>query len=291
MDLRVLRNFLKIAELENITQASRELNVAQPHLTRQIKTLEEELGVELFIRDKKRLHITEEGKFLKQQAEQIFRLVNKTEQQIQEMQSEIEGTLFIGAIESVAVSLLPQLISEFKEKYPDVKYEIWSANSKDVAERIEKGVSDLAIVREPFDQDKFEHIRLYKEKWAVFFSRNNIFSQKSSSQISLRELSNAQLLVPTQRLEEIEKWFKEENLKANIKCSFSPMTSGIELMKKEIGIAILPESAWNCLKQQEIIKKELAQTKITDVSIIWKKGIELPNIAKRFLEFVQSRQN
>lgn len=78
MDLRVLRNFLKIAELENITQASRELNVAQPHLTRQIKTLEEELGVELFIRDKKRLHITEEGKFLKQQAEQIFKLVNKT---------------------------------------------------------------------------------------------------------------------------------------------------------------------------------------------------------------------
>lgn len=239
MDLRVLRNFLKIAELENITQASRELNVAQPHLTRQIKTLEEELGVELFIRDKKRLHITEEGKFLKQQAEQIFKLVNKTEQQIQEMQSEIEGTLFIGAIESVAVSLLPQLISEFKEKYPDVKYEIWSANSKDVAERIEKGVSDLAIVREPFDQDKFEHIRLYKEKWAVFFSRNNIFSQKSSSQISLRELSNAQLLVPTQRLEEIEKWFKEENLKANIKCSFSPMTNGIELMKKEIGVAII----------------------------------------------------
>ena len=275
MDLRVLRNFLKIAELENITQASRELNVAQPHLTRQIKTLEEELGVELFIRDKKRLHITEEGKFLKQQAEQIFKLVNKTEQQIQEMQSEIEGTLFIGAIESVAVSLLPQLISEFKEKYPDVKYEIWSANSKDVAERIEKGVSDLAIVREPFDQDKFEHIRLYKEKWAVFFSRNNIFSQKSSSQISLRELSNAQLLVPTQRLEEIEKWFKEENLKANIKCSFSPMTNGIELMKKEIGVAILPESAWNCVNQQEIIKKELAQTKITDVSIIWKKGIAL----------------
>ena len=291
MDLRVLRNFLKIAELENITQASRELNVAQPHLTRQIKTLEEELGVELFIRDKKRLHITEEGKFLKQQAEQIFKLVNKTEQQLQEMQSELEGTLFIGAIESVAVSLLPQLISEFKEKYPDVKYEIWSANSKDVAERIEKGVSDLAIVREPFDQDKFEHIRLYKEKWAVFFSRNNIFSQKSSSQISLRELSNAQLLVPTQRLEEIEKWFKEENLKANIKCSFSPMTNGIELMKKEIGVAILPESAWNCVNQQEIIKKELAQTKITDVSIIWKKGIELPNIAKKFLEFVQSRQN
>ncbi|MCI5829920.1 MAG: hypothetical protein MR260_05580 [Spirochaetia bacterium] len=69
------------------------------------------------------------------------------------------------------------------------------------------------------------------------------------------------------------------------------MTNGIELMKKEIGVAILPESAWNCVNQQEIIKKELAQTKITDVSIIWKKGIELPNIAKKFLEFVQSRQN
>lgn len=289
MDLRVLKNFLKIAELENVTQASKELNVAQPHLTRQIKALEEELGIRLFMREKKRLHITDEGKFLKQQTEQIFELLDKTEQQIREMQSQIQGTLFIGAIESVAMSQLPVIISDFKQSYPDVKYNIWSANSSDVAERVEKGLLDLAIVREPFDKEKFEYIHLFDEKWAVFFGKENIFTQKSSDKISLRELSNTELLVPAQRVEEIERWFSEKKLKADIKCAFSPIINGIELIKQEIGVAILPESIWNNIYHKDIYKKELAENKITEVSLIWKKDIELSVISKKFLEFIKNR--
>lgn len=289
MDLRVMKNFLKIAETENITQASRELNVAQPHLTRQVKALEEELGVLLFQRDKKRLHITEEGRFLKQQAEQILKLVDKTERQVREMQSEISGTLFLGSIETIGQSILPDWISEFKEKFPEIKYNIWSANSKDVAERLSKGLLDMAIVREPIDDAKYNSIHLATENWSAFFSRNHILSQKSGNTISLEELSKEDLMVPIQRVEEVEKWFKEKNLKANIKFAFSPMSIGLRLLTKNLGVVILPESAAGIIEGNEIIVKKLSDDRQSGISLIWKKGYELSIAAKNFMIFLQEK--
>lgn len=289
MDLRVMRNFLKIAETENITQASRELNVAQPHLTRQVKALEEELGVLLFQRDKKRLHITEEGIFLKQQIEQILKLVEKTECQVKEMQSEISGTLFLGSIETIGESVLPEWIAEFKEKFPEIKYNIWSANSKDVVERLSKGLLDLAVVREPIDESKFNFVHLATENWSAFFSKNHILSQKSGDTISLQELAKEELMVPPERVEEVEKWFKESNLKANIKCAFSPMSIGLRLLSKNLGVVILPKSAGEFVDKTEIIVKELSDRKPSGISLIWKKGYELSLAAKNFILFLEQR--
>lgn len=290
MDLRVMRNFLKIAETENITQASRELNVAQPHLTRQIKGLEEELGVLLFQRDKKRLHITEEGRFLKQQADQILKLVEKTERQVKEMQSEISGTLFLGTCETIADSVLPEWISEFKGKFSEIKYNIWSANSKDVVERLEKGLLDLAVVREPIDESKFNTIHLATENWSAFFSKEHILSQKTGDKISFSELSKEELMVPAQRVDEIEKWFKDENIKANIKCAFSPMGIGLRLLSKNLGVVILPKSAaTGIIDKNEIIVKELSNDKSSGISLIWKKSYELSLAAKKFMIFLQNK--
>lgn len=289
MDLRVMKNFLKIAETENITQSSRELNVAQPHLTRQIKALEEELGVLLFQRDKKRLHITEEGRFLKQQAEQILRLVEKTERQVKEMQSEISGTLFLGTIETIGESVLPDWAYEFKNRFPEIKFNIWSANSKDVVERLSKGLLDLAVVREPIDETKFNSIHLATENWTAFFNRNHILSQKSGEKISLAELSKEELMVPIQRVDEVEKWFREKNLKANIKCAFSPMSIGMHLLSKNLGVVILPKSAGGTVSKDKILMKELSDNKPSGISLIWKKGYELPLAAKNFKAFLQEK--
>lgn len=289
MDLRVMKNFLKIAETENITQASRELNVAQPHLTRQIKALETELGVLLFRRDKKRLHITEEGRFLKQQTEQILKLVEKTERQVKEMQSGISGTLFLGVIESVGESILPDWISEFKRNFPKVKYNIWSANSKDVKERLSKGLLDLAVVREPIDGSKFSSFHLATENWSVFFSKEHILSQKTGDKISLQELANEDLMVPPERVEEVEEWFREKNLRANIKCTFSPMSIGLQLLSRNLGVVILPKSADGVIDKNKIVVKELYGNKPSGISLVWKKDYELPLAAKNFMSFLQQK--
>lgn len=83
MDIRTLRYFLITAQERNFTKAANKLCMAQPPLSRQIKLLEEELGVTLFIRNSRQLQLTEEGYFLKQQAEEILLLIEKTEHQLE----------------------------------------------------------------------------------------------------------------------------------------------------------------------------------------------------------------
>lgn len=287
MDLKELSNFLKIAEYENITKASQELHVAQPHLTRQIQSLEQELGVSLFVREKKRLHITDEGRFLKQQAEQILSLTQKTKEQISEMESGVSGTLYIGSIETVGTIYLPLWISDFKNCYPKIRYNLWSGNSTDVIEHLERGLIDLALVRDPFDKEKFESFPVLDEKWIALMNKNHPLANDNNPYVSLEELSNEELLVPTQRINEISGWFNARKLKSNIICGFSPLMNAIVMTQNNLGIAILPESCKELLFTDDVIIKELSENMISTVSFIWRKHYELPGTAKRFLNFVK----
>lgn len=291
MDLKELNYFLKIAEYENITRAAAELHVAQPHLTRQIHALEEELGVSLFIRKKKRIYITDEGKFLKRQAEQILGLVNKTEEQIREMGEGLTGTLYIGAIETVGTLYLPNWISDFKEAYPNVKYNLWSGNSTDVIERLERGLLDLALVREPFDTDKYDSLHVEDEDWIVLLNENHPLAAQEDHFITLEELSKEELMVPTQRIEEVTQWFRKKDLKENIICGFSPLMNAIVMAERNLGVAILPESCRFMLGQHKVVIRRLSDKKSSGVSFVWNKGYTGTAAASRFLEFVRMSQS
>ncbi len=288
MDLKELSNFLKIAEYENITKASSELHVAQPHLTRQLHNLEAELGVALFIREKKRLHITDEGRFLKQQATQLLGFVKKTKEQIAEMESGINGTLYIGSIETVGTIFLPQWIANFKNSYPKVRYNIWSGNSTDVIEKIEKGLLDIALVRAPFNTDTFDSFHIFNEKWMVIMNKTHPLAQNGSDSVSLSELSSHELLVPTQRISEVNDWFASRNLMCNILCGFSPLMNAIVLVQNNLGAAILPESCKKMADNKDIIIKDISEDMQSEVFAIWRREYELSSVAKRFLEFIQN---
>lgn len=132
MDTRTLRYFLVTAQERNFTKAANKLCMAQPPLSRQIKLLEEELGVTLFIRNSRQLQLTEEGYFLKQQAEEILLLIEKTEHQLEKMGNNDYGTISIGATESCGGSILPHLIEGFHEAAPHIRFQIWTGNSDEI---------------------------------------------------------------------------------------------------------------------------------------------------------------
>ena len=286
MNLKTLFYFLKVAEYENITKAAQELHIAQPHLTRQIHSLEEELHVTLFIREKKRLHITEEGLFLKQQASSILGLVNKTKEQITEMEMGITGTLYIGSTGTIGTIYLPQWISGFKKQYPQVHYDLWSCNSLDVVERLEKGLIDLAFIREPFDHDKFNYYPILKEKWLILVNKAHPLSHKDI--VSLKDLSQEELLVPTQRKEEVSQWFSDQHLEANIVCGYSPLMNAIVMVENNLGIALLPESCRQMDFEENVVIKDILEERMSEVSLLWRKEYSLSASATRFLDYVKA---
>ena len=92
MEIRVLRYFLAVAREENMTKASEILHLTQPTLSRQIAGLEEEMGVQLLIRGSRKLTLTEDGMLLRRRAEEIIKLVEKTERELAEPDEETEGS-------------------------------------------------------------------------------------------------------------------------------------------------------------------------------------------------------
>lgn len=126
MEVRLLQYFLTIAEEENITKAAEKLNMSQPPLSRQLKQFENELGVVLFERGKRKMQLTEAGYFLKNRGKEILELIEKTKDQLRERCDGTSGTISIGTIETSGASILPLLISQFNKEFPKVSFDIWS---------------------------------------------------------------------------------------------------------------------------------------------------------------------
>lgn len=289
MDIKVLRNFLKIAEYENITRAAAELHIAQPHLTRQLHALEQELGVTLFVREKKRLHITDEGRFLRQQALHITDLADKTANQLLDMKSGLSGTLYLGAIETVGMIYLPTWIEGFRAQYPDVKYNLWSGNSTDVMERLAKHLVDIALIREPYDANLYEAIHLLDERWMVLVHPAHRLAVPAKRFVTWEELSQEELMVPTQRIEEIAGWFAEKELTCRITCAFSPLTNAVAMVEHNLGVAILPDSACHALRGRNLKAIPIEDSPTSGVAVLWHRQTELTGVTERFIAYLRER--
>ena len=148
MDLRSLHYFVVVAEELNITRAAERLNMSQPPLSAQIKGLEEELGVQLFIRGKRHLTITDAGMHLYRRARQILELSEQTQQELMTMEG-LSGDLNISLVEGRAPYLLARWISGFRSEFPRVAVHLWNGGGDEVMERVQRGLADLALVALP----------------------------------------------------------------------------------------------------------------------------------------------
>ena len=153
MELRHIRYFMAVAEELNFTRAAEKLCIAQPPLSRQIKDLEQELDVELFLRKPHVLQLTEEGVLFKQYAARVLELVNRSAEDVREMKQGLQGTLYLASVEGHAPRLFAEWIAGFHKMHPHVQYNLWNGNSDDVINRVMKGICELAIIMEPHNAE------------------------------------------------------------------------------------------------------------------------------------------
>ena len=146
MDLRALHYFVVVAEERNITRAAERLKMSQPPLSNQIKGLEEELGVQLFIRGKRQLTITDAGLLLYRRARQILELSEQTRQEVQSTEG-LSGDLNISLVEGRGPYLLSRWIAGFRQEFPRVAVHLWNGSGDEVIERVQRGLADLQALQ------------------------------------------------------------------------------------------------------------------------------------------------
>lgn len=157
MEIRVLRYFLEIARESNMSRAAEILHVSQPTLSKQMKELESELGKKLFHRGSTSVSLTDEGMLLRKRAEDILAMADKTTEEFRELDNITGGEVHIGCAESYLIKHLAQAIKDFKEKYPLFRYHLTSGNTEQVAERLDRGLIDLAVIAEPPNLERYNY--------------------------------------------------------------------------------------------------------------------------------------
>lgn len=171
--------FLTLARENNISRAAEALFITQPTLSRQLAELEEELGVKLFERGKRKITLTEDGMLLRRRAEEMIELEDKVEREFRQRNDNLSGVISIGAAETKAVEILPKLITSFREKYPAVTFDIQSDIATSVKEGIDRGVLDIGLVIEPGDIDKYNFIPLgIDDRCGILMSTQSPLAQK-----------------------------------------------------------------------------------------------------------------
>ena len=170
MELRHLRYFLTVCEEMNFTKAAERLMIAQPPLSRQIKDLEEELGAPLFVRQHHTLALTDEGVRFRSYANRIVSLADRSVEDIKEMNTGLQGTVYIAEVEGKAPRLTSSYIASFSNLHPNVQFNIWNGNSDEVTARVKNGLADVAVIMEPYDPKDLHSIPIYKEPWVAMFS-------------------------------------------------------------------------------------------------------------------------
>ena len=208
MEIRVLKYFLLVAREENITKAANLLHLTQPTLSRQLMQLEEELGVQLFRRSKHHIILTEEGMLLRRRAEEIVTLADKTKDDLQHREEQLAGTIAVGSGELQSSGFLTRLLTAFQERNPLVRFAIYSGNSDNIKERIERGLLDVGLLQEPVDISKYSFVRTpCREQWGVLVREGSELAAMEN--VSPAELASVPLILPERESiqNELFNWF------------------------------------------------------------------------------------
>lgn len=288
MDIRVLKYFLAVVREENITKASEILHITQPTLSRQLSKLEEDLGVQLFVRGKRGITLTAEGILFRRRASEIVELADKAEKELAESDGLIDGEIAIGCGELETIKILPKLFMSFKEKYPNVHLDLYTGNADEIKQRIDNGITDIGILLEPVEIEKYDFIRLnVKENWVVLMPADDKLAQKEY--VTVEDLSKLPLIMTKRQSirNEIESWFRGYMAESNIVVSSNLSTNASIFVEQGVGYALTIEGAMPFLDKSKVTYRPLQPEKTTTSVLVWKKHQPFSSAVTKFIEHLQ----
>ena len=271
MEIRVLRYFLETAREENMTRAAERLFISQPTMSKQLKELENELGVKLFKRSNYNIKLTEAGMLLRERAEDILSLVDKTLEEFKSLDNLNSGDIYVGAPESEAMEQFALVVSDLQKRYPGIRCNIYSGNMQDVCEKLDKGLLDFAIVMNYVDLKKYNYLPMQTEDtWGVILRRDDPLAENEAFTISM--LKELPLICSRQWVDyELPQWFGSDTNDVNITATYNLPYNGAVMAKAGIGYAMMLDKLVQTDENSELIFRPLLDVPKAEMYIIWRK--------------------
>ena len=289
MDIRVLRYFVTVAREGSITNAANFLHVTQPTLSRQLKELEEDLGKKLFIRSTTKIKLTEEGMLLRKRAEDILDMVEKTRDEFRSMNDITGGDIRIGGAETHAIKYIAQATIAIQERYPNIRYHLYSGNADDVMDHLDRGLLDYCLLVMPVDLSKYNYITLpTRETWGVVMRKDSPLAAKKT--VRANDLAKLPLICSRQALErEIANWFGEKFDALKIVSTYNLFYNASIMVEEGAGYMIALDGLVNTGNESSLTFRPLSPKLESGLCLAWKKYQVFSRAEELLLDEIKSR--
>lgn len=266
MELRHLRYFIAVANERNFTRAAEQLHIAQPPLSRQIRQLEEEVGLALIDRDARPLRLTEAGRLFYEQASQVLAGI----QQLQTLMRRFAGTgrtrFVIGFVGSTIYGLLPTLIRRYRAAAPHIDLHLAEMTTLEQMSALKEGRIDVGFGRLRLDDPAIRREVLEEEPLVVALPRDHPLAAECAP-VALAQLATEPLIVYPRPIrpsyaDQLLSVFRDHGLEPMHVLEARELQTAIGLVAAEAGICVVPGSVER-LRRDDVVYRPIADSGAT----------------------------
>ena len=284
MDIRTMQYYLAVVREGTISAAAQALHVAQPSLSRQMKELEEELGVTLFVRGNRKITLTEEGMVLRKRAEEMVRLMQMTEEEISQIKNHISGSVRIGAGESWSFHYLSRAAASIAAEHPDIRFHITSGDTQDLMDELNNGLIDFAVIFTNVDHTLYQSIELPAEdSFGLLMPKDCPLAGKSEIRIS--DLKGLPVIISRAAAPHYSG--SDELSSLNIVATYNLIYNASLLVEDGLGYAICFDKLINTTGDSPLCMRPIVPAMKSTGYLIWKKYQVFSPAVQMFIDRVR----
>ena len=285
-DLHALRMFLAIAEESSISSAADLLRMSQPALSRNLKKLEQDLGVTLFTREARGIKLTPEGAFVRERAQAIVAMADRMERELHTVHSRLTGSVAIGCAETLSMTFLAERIAAFRIAHPDVRFDIRTMGAAQAKLLMEQGKLDMALLFEPVDMDRYDYVRMESnDRWGALMRSNHPLASKPF--IRPKDLDGQALILPDRDagLGSVMSWLGDWADTVTVAATANFLSNATVLVHTGVGIIIgIDIPTYDAQMHFIPLRPKLENSTL----IAWKKGRPTSPAVSAFADFLRA---
>ena len=281
--LEELETFIYVVEYKNFTKAGKMMNLTQPAVSAQVKMLEQYFGTELIMRSNRNMTITESGLVLYNRAQELLELLNKTRKDIQNESDKVTGHLKIGATYTVGECLLPDLLSSFTHRYPEVQVEVTIGDTDEISSKIHDFTLHIGLVEGSIHYSELEQVYFKEDEMVLLVAEDHPFAEKQIPREELDGINWISREKGSGTREYQDLFITKYHIRPKSFMSFGSNLSLLKGVQKKIGIT---------LASKELLKEGVVgityalppERVVRPLSYIFSKNIKLTTASQLFIE-------
>lgn len=295
MDIKQLHYFIAVSEQMNFSKAAERLHISQPSLSNAIKKLEQEIGSPLLERNTRNLQLTEAGELLFERAKVIVKNMEVLKIEMNEVIVHGTRDITIGVMESIK-HWLPKVIANYKKDYPQMKFHLVDIlGSKRVKKSLKSYKTHVIITNQLMDDPELEVQTLYEERLVAVLPLHHPLAKKDT--ITISDICEEPFIISTEGFQtrrDILTSFEQAGKSINIQFEIERFETAVSLVRKHLGVTILPENYLQGPTAKTIVKKEIEGVNLNrHVYLVYLKNRHLPlairQLLKDILQFFENK--